>query len=71
MASLIMHVGTASAQYKALFEGVIPNYIKSENKETESVSGGILRISKVSIPGYQFYRSEINPTSAPCVIIWS
>jgi len=69
MASLMSHGGTASAQYKPLYEGAIPNYINSENKETENVSGGILRISKVSIPGYQFYRSKINPTSAPCVII--
>lgn len=69
MAGIILNVGAANAQYKPLYNGSIPNYINSENKETENISGGILRISKVSIPGYQFFRSEINPTSAPCVII--
>ena len=67
--SIMLYATSANAQYKPLYEGAIPNYIKSENKETETVSGGILRISKVSIPGYQFFKSEINSTSAPCVII--
>ena len=58
-----------NAQYVALYEGGIPNYIQSENKETEATSGGILRISKVSIPGYQFFKAQASTALAPCVII--
>jgi len=64
----MFYVGNARAQYKPLYDGEIPNYIQSENKESEATSGGILRFSKVSIPAYQFYQANTN-SAAACVII--
>ena len=68
MLTLMFCVGNVRAQYKPLYDGAIPNYIQSENKESEATSGGILRFSKVSIPAYQFYQANTN-SDAACVII--
>jgi acetyl esterase/lipase len=69
MMFLVLCVNVLNAQYKPLYEGGIPNYTQSENKESESVGGGILRISKVSIPAYNFFKSTAASSAAPCVII--
>jgi acetyl esterase/lipase len=64
---LIMTLGV-QAQYQPLYSKKIPNYIDAPNEESTAVTGGISRISKVSIPGYAFYPA--NRTSpSPCVII--
>lgn len=47
----------------------IPNFIDAANEESEAVTGGILRISKVSVPGYAFFSAGDNGTKKPCVII--
>jgi len=57
------------AQYQPLYKGKIPNYIDAENEESEATTGGILRISKVSIPGYAFFAAGDDNSSKPCVII--
>ena len=59
----------AAAQYQPLYKKAIPNFIESTNEETEAVTGGILRISKVSIPGYAFFSAGENGGVKPCVII--
>jgi acetyl esterase/lipase len=57
------------AQYQPLYDGKIPNYIDAENEESEATTGGILRISKVSIPGYAFFAAGDDKSAKPCVII--
>jgi acetyl esterase/lipase len=57
----------AAGQYQPLYER-IPNYIDAPNEETEQVQG-ILRISKVSRPGYAFFSAGNDGTKKPCVVI--
>jgi acetyl esterase/lipase len=57
------------AQYQPLYKGKIPNYIDAQNEESEATTGGILRISKVSIPGYAFFPAGDDKSPRPCVII--
>ena len=56
------------AQYQPLYK-TIPNNITSKNEEAESSSKGILRINKVSIPSYQYFRVANDNQKKPCVII--
>jgi len=58
---------SVSAQYKPLYKK-IPNYIDAPDEESET-NDGILRISKVSIPGYAFYSAGPDNIDRPCVII--
>lgn len=65
-------ISTIMAQdFPPLYDKNIPNYIDTPNEQTSSVSGGILRISKVSIPTYAFYPSKVgnNSTTKPVVVI--
>lgn len=64
-----MKVNHTSAQYTLLYKNKIPNFIEAPNKETEATSGGILRISKVSVPGYQFFSAGDDGLTKPCVVI--
>jgi acetyl esterase/lipase len=56
----------AFAQYNPLYKK-IPNYIDAPDEESSAIDG-VLRISKVSIPGYAFF-SAGNDDPKPCVII--
>lgn len=56
----------AFAQYNPLYKK-IPNYIDAPDEESSAIDG-VLRISKVSIPGYAFF-SAGNDDTKPCVII--
>ena len=67
--SLLLSSTISIAQYQPLYTGKIPNYIDAENEESEATTGGILRISKVSIPGYAFFPAGDDKTPRPCVII--
>ena len=49
-----MFINSASAQYLPLYKKV-PNFIEAPNKEDTATTGGILRISKVSVPGYHLH----------------
>ena len=60
---------SATAQYEPLYKKTVPNFIEAANEEAEAVTGGILRISKVSIPGYAFFSAGDDGTTKPCVII--
>ncbi len=65
--SICMKMNSVSAQYVPLYKKKVPNFIEAPNLESEATTGGILRISKVSIPGYQFFSA--GDFQAPCVII--
>lgn len=68
--SLAMMISfSATAQYEPLYKKKVPNFIEAANEESEAVTGGILRISKVSIPGYAFFSAGDDGTKKPCVII--
>ena len=54
------------SQYNPLYSK-IPNYIEAPDEES-SATDGVLRISKVSIPGYAFF-SAGDDAEKPCVII--
>lgn len=59
-------IAIANAQYNPLYKK-IPNYIDAPDEESSAVDG-VLRISKVSIPGYMFFSAGTdNPK--PCVVI--
>lgn len=60
---------SATAQYEPLYKKKVPNFIEAANEETEAVTGGILRISKVSVPGYAFFSAGDDEKRKPCVII--
>lgn len=62
-----MFINSASAQYLPLYKK-IPNFIEAPNKEDTATTGGILRISKVSVPGYQFFSAGSDGIK-PCVVI--
>ena len=59
-------IQTTLAQYSPLYKK-IPNYIDAPDTET-SATDGVLRISNVSIPGYQFFSAGGNDAK-PCVVI--
>ena len=63
----IVHMSKSSAQYLPLYKN-IPNYIDAINQEVIT-NDGILRIGKVSIPGYQYFRVANDNIKRPCVII--
>lgn len=54
--------------YKPLYRKV-PNFIEATNEESEATTGGILRISKVSVPGYSFFSAGESSSPKPCIII--
>jgi len=56
----------ANAQYNPLYKK-IPNYIDAPDEESSAVDG-VLRISKVSIPGYMFFSAGTDAPK-PCVVI--
>lgn len=66
---LLLTSSITMAQYQALYKGKIPNYIDAQNEESEATTGGILRISKVSIPGYAFFPAGNDNVPRPCIII--
>jgi acetyl esterase/lipase len=59
---------TSFGQYQNLYT-TIPNYIKNDNTELSTNNGGLLRIEKVSIPQYQYFRVADDHKKRPCVII--
>jgi acetyl esterase/lipase len=63
----ILFMSKSSAQYLPLYNNV-PNYIDAPNEEVIT-HDGILRIGKVSIPGYQYYRVANDAVKRPCIII--
>ena len=63
----ILLMSKSSAQYLPLYKN-IPNYIYTINEEVIT-HDGILRIGKVSIPGYQYFRVANDQIKRPCVII--
>ena len=63
----MLYMSKSSAQYLPLFKNV-PNYIEAPNEEVIT-HDGILRIGKVSIPGYQYFRVANDTVQRPCVII--
>lgn len=65
----LMISSSATAQYEPLYKKNVPNFIEAANEEAEAVTGGILRISKVSIPGYAFFSAGDDGSRKPCVII--
>lgn len=66
--ALMMSI-SATAQYEPLYKKKVPNFIEAANEESEAVTGGILRISKVSVPGYAFFSAGEDGGQKPCVII--
>ncbi len=66
--ALMMSI-SATAQYQPLYKKKVPNFIEAANEESEAVTGGILRISKVSVPGYAFFSAGEDGGQKPCVII--
>ena len=66
LSMLILSIQTTIAQYTPLYKK-IPNYIDAPDTESSAVDG-VLRISNVSIPGYQFFSATGNDPK-PCVII--
>jgi len=63
----ILLMSKSSAQYLPLYKN-IPNYIDTINEEVIT-HDGILRIGKVSIPGYQYFRVANDQIKRPCIII--
>ena len=63
----LLHMSNATAQYSPLYKN-IPNYIDTINEEVIT-HDGILRIGKVSIPGFQYFRAANDNNKRPCVII--
>jgi acetyl esterase/lipase len=66
--ALMMSI-SATAQYEPLYKKKVPNFIEAASEESEAVTGGILRISKVSVPGYAFFSAGEDGKEKPCVII--
>ena len=59
---------TLFGQYQDLYT-TIPNYIKTDNTEATTSTAGTLRVEKVSIPQYQYFRVAADRKKRPCVII--
>ena len=62
-----IHMSKSTAQYLPLYDQ-IPNYIDAANEENVT-NDGIIRIAKVSIPAYQYFRVAKDYIKRPCVII--
>lgn len=67
--SMMIMAYTVQAQYQPLYSGKIPNFIDAVDEESVATTGGIMRISKVSVPGYAFFRAGDDNVAKPCVII--
>lgn len=65
---LIFCMPHLNAQYQALYTQ-IPNHIDHLNEEAITNTGGILRIEKVSIPAFEYFRAASDNKKRPCVII--
>ena len=58
-----------NAQYKPLYKS-IPNQIVVPNEEREDPFEGIIIVSKVTEPAYQYFRVKEDNIKRPCVIIY-
>ena len=67
--SMICMMNSLQAQYKPLYSKKIPNFIEAADEESTATTGGIMRISKVSVPGYAFFSAGEGSAPRPCVII--
>ena len=56
------------SQYLPLYEK-IPNQLDVPNVESAATDDGILRISNVSVPAYQYFRVSNDDIKRPCIII--
>ena len=54
---------------QALYPGTIPNYIDGPNLQKSEVTGGIERISNVSVPTYEFFKAKGGKSQKPCVVV--
>ncbi|RVU26778.1 alpha/beta hydrolase [Sandaracinomonas limnophila] len=66
---LLMGTSIVAQDFTPLYVGEIPNYIQGPDSSKYVVTNGILRISKVSIPKYKFFKAAKAKENAPCVII--
>lgn len=57
-----------TTQYQPLYE-TIPNQKETPNQESEAMNNGILIVSRVSRPAYQYFRVKNDTVKRPCVII--
>ena len=67
--SILMITNTMNAQYKPLYKS-IPNQIVVPNEEREDPFEGIIIVSKVTEPAYQYFRVKEDNIKRPCVIIY-
>ena len=67
--AICMSISAFGQDFLPLYDGAIPNYIPGPDSSKSVVSGGILRISNVSIPKYKFFKASNAKTNAPCVVI--
>jgi len=66
---LLMGTSIVAQDFTPLYVGEIPNYIQGPDSSKNVFTNGILRISKVSIPKYKFFKSAKAKENAPCVIV--
>lgn len=64
-----MITNTMNAQYKPLYKST-PNQIVVPNEEREDPFEGIIIVSKVTEPAYQYFRVKEDNIKRPCVIIY-
>lgn len=65
-----VHFHSAMSQdSKPLYEGQIPNFIPGANLQKGEVTGGMMRVSKVTEPTYSFYEAKGGKGQKPCVVI--
>lgn len=67
--SILMITNTMNAQYKPLYKST-PNQIVVPNEEREDPFEGIIIVSKVTEPAYQYFRVKEDNIKRPCVIIY-
>lgn len=67
--SILMFTNTMQAQYKPLYK-TTPNQIIVPNEEREDPFEGIIIVSKVTEPAYQYFRVKEDTIKRPCVIIY-
>ena len=67
--SILMITNTMNAQYKPLYKS-IPNQIVVPNEEREDPFEGLIIVSKVTEPAYQYFRVKEDNIKRPCVIIY-
>ena len=67
--SILMINNSIQAQYKPLYK-TIPNQIIVPNEEREDPYEGIIIVSKVTEPAYQYFRVKEDTIKRPCVIIY-